>query len=256
MLRERRLYRARAAEALRALALLDVNDAPPTGPAPSWNAGWSLDELRCTVAREPPGAPVPGGAWEIACRLVHDYQFAEPRILRALYRRGDALPGRDMLLEGRFLGLRFDMGVRVTSLVDGTQGSGAAARRVWGWGYQTLEGHLEEGELTYLVVKHLGSGEVEFRITGRSRRAPIANPLVRLGFVMFGRSTQHRFLRAAAQRLCRLVHAELHGAPAARVETVPGDPGVAVAPARHLLTPAPHLSSRWRRGRSSRGSRA
>jgi uncharacterized protein (UPF0548 family) len=238
MVRERRLYRADAASALQALSRLDVSYRPPAEPVPSWNAGWSLDELRCTVAREVPGAPVPGGAYEIACRLLRDYQLAEPRILRALYRRDDPLPGRTMLLEGRFLGLRFDMGVRVTAVVDRAYGAGAAARQTWGWTYQTLPGHLEEGELTFLVVKHLHTGEVEFRTSGRSRRAGIVNPLVRMGFLMFGRATQHRFLRAAARRLARLVQAELHGAPIVTVETVPGDDRLAVAPALHLSSPA------------------
>ncbi|GHJ37963.1 DUF1990 family protein [Streptomyces sp. TS71-3] len=249
MLRERRLYRAGAAEALEALARLDVNYAPPPGPLPYWNAGWSLDALRCPVAREPSGDPVPGGAWQIACRLVRDFQFVEPRILRALYRPGDPLPGRNMLLEGRFLGLRFDMGVRVTSVVDGTFGTGTAARRVWGWTYRTLQGHLEEGDLTYLVVKHLATGDVEFRISGRSRRAPIANPVVRLGFEAFGRATQHRFLRAAARRLVLLVRAELRGAPVLGVERVPGDESLAIAPALPLSSPA-------RRGRPARARRA
>lgn len=237
MVRERRLYRAGAASALRALPRLDVNYRPPTGPVPSWNAGWSVDDLRCTVAHEAPGAPVPGGAYEIACRLLRDYQFAEPRILRALYQRSDPLPGRNMLLEGRFCGLRFDMGVRVTAVIDQAQGAGARAQRRWGWSYQTLRGHLEQGHLTFLVVKHLHTGEVEFRMAGRSRMAPISNPLVRVGFRMFGRATQHRFLRAAAERMRRLVQAELHGAPAVPVETVPGDARLAVAPALPVSNP-------------------
>jgi uncharacterized protein (UPF0548 family) len=230
VLRERRLYRAEAACALRALADLDINYGPVPEPVPSWNARWSLDALRCAVGHESPGEPVAGGAWEIACRLVRDYQFAEPRIVRALYRRGDRLLGRDMLLEGRFAGLRFDMGVRVTSVVDGTGQRGAAAWRAWGWGYQTLQGHLEEGEATYEVVKHLRTGAVEFHVRCYSRRAPIADPLVRFGFHAFGRPTQHRFYRAAGRRLRRMVQAELRGAPAPPVETVPGSDGLIVAP--------------------------
>jgi uncharacterized protein (UPF0548 family) len=226
----KRLHRAGAARALRALADLDINYAAVPEPVPSWGSRWCLDALRCTVGRESPGDPVAGGAWDIACRLVRDYQFADPRILRALYRRGDRLLGRNMLLEVRFWGLRFDMGVRVTSVVDERRHSGAAARRVWGWGYQTLPGHLEEGELSYEVVKHLHTGAVEFHITGYSRRAPIANPLVRFGFHLFGRATQHRFYRGSARRLHRMVQAELHGGSAPRLETVPGTDCLVIAP--------------------------
>ncbi len=230
VLRKRRLYRAGAAAALRALADLDINYETVREPVPSWSSRWCLDALRCTVGRETPGDPVAGGAWDIACRLVRDYQLADPRILRALYRRDEQLLGRNMLLEGHFLGLRFDMGVRVTSVVDETRRSGGAARRVWGWGYQTLRGHLEEGELSYEVIKHLHTGAVEFHITGYSRRAPIANPLVRFGFHMFGRATQHRFYRNSARQLHRMVQAELRGAAPSHLETVPGADCLVVAP--------------------------
>ncbi|MFB7198883.1 DUF1990 family protein [Streptomyces sp. NPDC056240] len=68
------------------------------------------------------------------------------------------------------------MGVRVTSVIDETCGCGGSESRVWGWSYQTLEGHLEQGELTYEVVKRLRTGAVEFCITSYSKRAPLTNP--------------------------------------------------------------------------------
>lgn len=232
MLREGRLYRPRAVDALYALAEHEINYAPPAKAcSPAWDDRWHMDSLCRPLAHEPAGAPVRGGAWEIACRLVRDYQFAEPSILRALYRADQALLGRDMLLEGRFAGLRFDMGVRVTSVLDTTHGGENAGARVWGWAYRTLQGHLEQGELTYEVVKDLRTGVVEFRISGYSRRAPIANPLVHAGFAVFGRWTQHRFYHASARRLQRLLHAELHGTPPLTAETLPGCNSVVIAPA-------------------------
>jgi hypothetical protein len=90
------------------------------------------------LARERPGPPVPGQAWDTACALVRGYEFCEPRILRAVYRRGDDLLGRDMLLEGRFFGLRFHLGVRITEVIDETARaagrpsvSGAGVTRRW-----------------------------------------------------------------------------------------------------------------------------
>ncbi|MFD7780744.1 DUF1990 family protein [Streptomyces sp. NPDC059753] len=47
-------------------------------------------------------------------------------------------------------------------MIDETRGCGGSESRVWGWSYQTLEGHLEQGELTYEVVKRLRTGAVEF----------------------------------------------------------------------------------------------
>lgn len=231
MVREGRLYDSGTVQALSTLANRPVNYPPMVGRSPTHDAGWHIDTVRHAVSTEAPGAPVEGGPWMVACRLVHDYQFAEPGIIRALYRRDDDLLGRNMLLEGRFVGLRFDMGVRVTSVIDETRGAGQAAQRVWGWGYQTLEGHLEEGELRYEVIKHLDTGNVEFVITGYSRRAPIPNPIVRVGFTLFGRVTQQRFYRACGRRLQKLVAAERNGAAPLVPATVPGDDTLVVAPA-------------------------
>lgn len=232
MLRERRLHRAKAVAALRELADRQVNyePLPESRSLPTREACWSLDSLRHPLAREPAGDPQQGGAWEIACRLVRDYQFADPAILRAIYSADDTLLGRNMLLEGRFAGLRFDMGVRVTSVIDETRGCGGSESRVWGWSYQTLQGHLEQGELTYEVVKRLQTGAVEFCISGYSRRAPLANPLIHAGFAAFGRPTQQRFYRASARRLQHLTHAELQGAAPLAPKTLPGYDSIVIAP--------------------------
>jgi uncharacterized protein (UPF0548 family) len=231
MIREGRLHRDSAVLTLRALRERAVNyPEPPPGSAPV--TGWHFDSYVQHLSAEAPGEPVPGGPWETACRLVRDYEFADPRILRGIYDVHEPLPGRHMLLEGRFCGLRFDMGVRVTSLTDGTRGTGESARRVWGWGYQTLQGHLEEGELTYEIVKHLATGAVDFVITGHSRRAPMRNPFIYFGFVLFGRLTQRRFYRNSARRLRRLLLAELDGGAPHVPEPHPGGGGVVIAPSR------------------------
>ena len=86
-----------------------------------------------------------------------------------------------MLLEGRFCGLRFYLGVRVTGVIDETRDGDGGPERVWGWCYQTLQGHLEQGRLSYEVIKNQGTGQVTFHIAGYSRPASIPNPLVRWG---------------------------------------------------------------------------
>jgi hypothetical protein len=70
------------------------------------------------VASEAPGPPAPGGSFEIAKRLLRDYEFADPAIVGAVYAEDSPLERRDLLLEGRFHGLRFHFGVRVGGLVD------------------------------------------------------------------------------------------------------------------------------------------
>jgi hypothetical protein len=211
---------------LREIAPWDLNYDPSTTEEP----GWHHDRLRARIGTEEPGPPVPGGVWEIACRLVHDYEFADPKIMHAYFHADAPLVGRDMLLEGRFVVLRFPMGVRVDVEVDEVRDRADGTReRSWGWSYRTLEHHLERGRLIYEVVKNLDTGRVEFVVTGVSSRARIRNPVIALGFGVFGRWTQTRFYSRAGRRLARLVAEVYAGAERPVPDRIgPGD--VVVAP--------------------------
>jgi uncharacterized protein (UPF0548 family) len=246
---ERLLGSIDAAAALDDLRWRRINYDPTAAPLDGRPVGhWHVDSGDTVIGHEPPGPPLPGGAWESACLLVRHYEFTDPRILRAVYRYDDELLGRDMLLEGRFFGLRFYLGVRVTKVIDETRGCGAGAERVWGWSYQTLQGHLEQGRLNYEVIKNLASGEVAFRVSGYSRRSTVPNPVIRWGFRLFGRWTQERFYRAAPRRLRHLMHAAQRGEPPP-LPTVRAD-GVALAPSGAT----PHPLERFTRGSQHPGS--
>jgi len=169
--------------------------------------GWQVDEYRQALPGEAAGPPTPGGSWEVACRLMRNYEFADPAIVRAVYHPDRPLDERDMLLEARFYGLRFKLGVRVGGSCDEVREVEGRQVRVWGWNYRTLQGHLEMGQMDYEVWKWLDSGEVEFRISAFSRRAQTGNPLVRLGFRMFGRHEQVKFARRACARMAALTGA-------------------------------------------------
>jgi len=140
--------------------------------------------------------------------VLRNYEFADPSIVRAVYHPDDPLEGRDMLLEIRFWGLRFRVGVRVSGVVDETRDLDGREVRVWGWSYATLQGHLEMGQMDYEVWKWADSGAVEFRIHVISRAGRIRNPIIRLGFHMFGRREQVRFAERACERMARLVSGE------------------------------------------------
>ena len=170
-------------------------------------SGWNVDDYRQPLPSEAPGEPEPGGTWERARELVEDYQFADPSIVEAIYAPDSALEGRDMMLEVRFWGLRFQFGVRISGLVDEVQEHDGRSVRVWGWSYRTLQGHLEMGQMDYAVWKWLDDGAVEFRIHVVSRPARIPNPLVRLGFRLFGRGQQIRFARRACERMAQALRA-------------------------------------------------
>jgi uncharacterized protein (UPF0548 family) len=175
--------------------------------------GWHLDQRREPLPAEPPGPPVPGGSWAIARGLMCGYEFADPSIVRAIYNPEAPLEGRDMLLELRFWGLRFLVGTRVTSEYEETRALDGREAHVWGWSYATLEGHLERGEMAWEVRKWLDTGAVEFTIRAYSQRAEIRNPLVRLGFMLFGRHEQLRFYDMTCQRMRRLTAEALGEGP-------------------------------------------
>lgn len=227
--------------ALQDLRCRPINYDPATAPLDGVPQGhWHVDSGEIVIGQEPAGPPAEDGPFARACTLVRDYEFTDPRIVQAVYRGDAPLLGRDMLLEGHFFGLRFYLGVRVTGVLDETRGTGSQQEYAWGWSYQTLQGHLEQGRLTYEVIKNLSSGEVRFRVRGYSRAAPIPNLIVRLGFRVFGRATQERFYRTAQERMRTLLTGEGEQATVTRAEV----DGLVVAPS----DATPHLLARLLRG--------
>ena len=202
---------------------INYDDADPSSLTP--DRGWTVDDHRTPLPAEDPGPPRPGGPWEVAADLVRHYQFADPGLIEAVYYPDTPMERRDMLLEGRFLGLRFMLGVRVARVIDDEGERDGRPVRVSGWSYRTLQGHLESGQMDFEVIKWCDTGEVEFHIHAVSRRYPVRNPVVRLGFRAFGRRLQLRFARLAGARMRRLTEQRLagEGAPAAP-ETVPVRP--------------------------------
>jgi uncharacterized protein (UPF0548 family) len=169
-------------------------------------SGWQIDDYCQALPAERPGEPEPGGTWERARDLMRDYEFADPKIVRAVYAPDTPLEGRDMLLEVRLWGLlRFRFGVRVGGVVDQTRSEQGREVRVWGWSYRTLQDHLEMGQMDYRLLKWTDTGEVQFRIHVVSRPAEIPNPIIRLGFRLLGRREQVRFARRACDRMACLL---------------------------------------------------
>jgi len=158
---------------------------------------------------------------------MRDYEFADPRIVRAVYRADDPLEGRDILLEVRFWGLRFRFGVRVGGVIDETRCLDGRDVRVWGWSYATLQGHLEMGQMDYEVWKWLDDGAVEFRIHVVSRASRIGNPIIRLGFRLFGRREQVRFAKRACARMACLVAGDRSVPTAGEIAVAPVPPASA-----------------------------
>jgi uncharacterized protein (UPF0548 family) len=198
--------RARMLEALHGL---EVNYDPHAAHRPE--DGWRIDDYCETLPPEPPGDPVEGGSFQVAQQLLRDYRVADPKLVRAHYDHDAPLEGRDMLLELRFHGFRTFAGCRVGRVTDEIRSVDARPVRVWGWPYQTLRGHPEQGEMSWEVWKWMDTGEVQFRIHSYSRLVPKGNPFTVIGMRLFGQRERERYLTSACRRIARLTAEGLRG---------------------------------------------
>ncbi len=180
----------------------------PDGPHPE-SEGWRRNAYREALPREPPGAPIQDGSFRIAQTLLRDYKFADPSIVRAYYDHDAPLEGRTMLLELRIGVLHTYGGCRVGPLTDEERTVEGRPVYVWGWPYRTIEGHVEQGEMSWEIWKWLDTGEVEFRVHSYSRLARSKNPFTTVGVWLFGQRQRHRFLTVACRRVRELTVASL-----------------------------------------------
>lgn len=174
---------------------LDLNYDP--GAPTTVADGWRQFAAEAPIAREGPGPPEPGGAFEKAWEAVVRYEFSDPRIVTGHFDRSGPLHGRTMLLELKALGFRFLAGTRVTD----TRRDSDDLQTVHGYRYDTLRGHLEAGWEWFLLTKSHATGEVRFRIEATWRPGDFPNAFIRLGFRVLGRHYQRRWTRRAHQRL-------------------------------------------------------
>jgi uncharacterized protein (UPF0548 family) len=184
----------------------DLNFEPQPLECYTPDRGWHADALSQRLPGESPGPPEPGGAWEVARRLMTDYRMADPAIVRATWPPSSPLLGREMLLELRlYRVLSVRAGVRVTRVWDEHRQDA----RVFGYEYATLRGHVEQGRMDYEVYKWHDDGAVEFRLYAHSRASHEGAPWVRLAFRLFGRRQQVRFYLRCCERMARLTAREL-----------------------------------------------
>lgn len=180
------------------LAARALNFEPPDAEAEE--EGWNHADEQVDLIPEPPGPPLEGGSWAHARDFVEAYRFPDPRLIQGHYDRDSPMEGRSMLLQGRFMGLEFPFGVRISRTFDEIRDTPEGPLRAWGYSYRTLERHFERGEITFMVGKYLDSGRVIFRIHSYSRRAHIRNVFIRAGFRIFGSRLQRRFAESALAR--------------------------------------------------------
>ncbi len=173
---------------------------------------WHVDDYCRELPHEPAGEPVEGGSFEAASELIAAYEFADRSRVRAFYEPHAPLDGRNMLLEIRYFAFKVPVGVRVSEIFDERRTVDGRQARIRGWAYQTLEGHIERGQMDYQAWKWLDSGQVQFRIHAVSQIADIEGLALRLGFRLIGRHQQIRFARRCGANMERLVAERLQSA--------------------------------------------
>ena len=196
----------------------------PDAPHPKCD-GWRIDEYRTALPSEEPGPPVDGGPFQIAQTLLRDYQVADPSMVRAHYDQDAPLEGRDMLLELHFLVFRTFGACRVGPITDERREVDGRPVQVWGWPYRTLQGHIEQGEMSWEVWKWLDTGDVQFRVRSYSRMVGSKNPFTVAGVWLFGQRERRRYLTSACRRMRDLTEQGLHREHPAGDEAQSSDSG-------------------------------
>jgi hypothetical protein len=169
-------------------------------------SGWRLDDYVTDLPCEAPGPPAPAGSFAAAQDIMRRYAFPPPDLITGYFDPSQPLGERVMVLRAQFLVFHFFFGVRIVDVVDEVAlPSRDGPERVWGYGYRTLQGHFERGQINFSVHKNLVTGAVQFRIHAMSQKGTIRNPFYWLGFKVFGRMLQRRFARQSLVRMRGLV---------------------------------------------------
>lgn len=125
------------------------------------------------------------------------YQFSDPSIVFAHFDPAAPLIQRVMLLEIKVIGLHYLCPVLVTKVRD--------EPGVYGFRYDTLEGHIERGVEWFLLSKN-AAGEIRFRIEARWRPGELPNWWTRVGFAILSGHYQRMWHRRAHYRMSLFAH--------------------------------------------------
>lgn len=161
---------------------------------------WRVYRSRAQVGVERPGPPGQGGPFERMRSGVTSYRFSDPDVVKGHFDPDAPLVGRRMLLELKPLMLRYLCGV----VVGADREEETAERTLWGYRYETLQGHIETGAEWFLLEKDHRTGVVTFRIEAHWKPGQFPNWWSRLGFRFLAPYYQRRWHRAAQRRLAAI----------------------------------------------------
>lgn len=166
-------------------------------------SGWYSYASESTLGRAPRGPAVADGPFEQACTALCRYRFSDPRIVQAYFDDDAELRGRPMVLILRaFRILRFLTGVRVGAV----RHEESKDETIFGFRYETLEGHIERGAEWFILRKDHASGSVRLRITAFWLPGDFPNWWSRVGFRLIGEHYQQKWHRRAHAYMAHILH--------------------------------------------------
>ena len=155
--------------------------------------GWHHYHSESVIAR----GPADDACFDRACVALTNYQFSDPGIVVAHFDPAQPLKDRRILLEIKVLGLRYLCPAAVSKVRD--------EPGVYGFRYDTLDGHIERGVEWFLLTRD-GRGDLRFRIEARWMEGELPNWWSRIGFWLLAGWYQRKWHRRAHQRLSLLAH--------------------------------------------------
>jgi uncharacterized protein (UPF0548 family) len=164
--------------------------------------GWTVDGSDDVLGCEAPGPPEADGLFQRARQALKNYDFSDPLIVTGHFDPAVPFVGRDMLLEIKVFGLRYLAGVRV----HGVREESGDNHTIFGFRYDTLQGHFEVGYEWFLLTKNHATGEVWFKIEAHWQKGVFPNWWSRLGFILVGERFRSLWRHRAPQRLKALAH--------------------------------------------------
>ena len=164
--------------------------------------GWTIDGSDDEIGTEPPGPPTPDGVFARAQQAIINYDFSDPAIVMGHFDPATPVKGRDMLLELKVLGFRFLCGVRVHSVREEYDHD----TTYFGFRYDTLVGHVEQGFEWFLLTKDHATGGIHFQIQAHWRPGTFPNLWTRAGFLLIGEHYRTLWRHRAPERLRKVAH--------------------------------------------------
>lgn len=160
--------------------------------------GWNRYYSEAVIGREPPGPPLAEGPFRRAEVAVASYQFSDPTIVVGHFDAEQRLLGRRMLLEMKAIRVLHYLAGVVIAAVRFEEQDG---QYVFGFRYDTLEGHIERGSEWFLLTKDVTTGEIRFRIEASWLPGQFPNWWSRVGFKVLGPRYQRSWHHEAHRRL-------------------------------------------------------